>query len=80
MSYSLGGVFGGANAPLIAGQSLTSTGSSWSISLYVLAMAAVSFVCISLLSETHLTDLAEIRSEERRLSRLITEARESTAG
>ena len=80
VSYSLGGVFGGANAPLIAGQSLTSTGSSWSIYLYVLAMAAVSFVCISLLSETYLTDLAEIRSEERRLSRLITEARESTAG
>ena len=86
MSYSLGGVFGGAFAPLIAGQLLTSTGSSWSISLYVLAMAAVSFVCISLLSEAggtdggtvrHLTDLAEIRCEERRL---IPEARESTAG
>jgi hypothetical protein len=40
-------------------------------------MAAVSFVCISLLSETYLTDLAEIRAEERRP---ITEARESAAG
>ena len=33
--------------------------------LYILAMAAVSFVCISLLSGTYLTDLAEIRGEER---------------
>jgi MFS family permease len=51
VSYNLGGGFGGAFAPLIAGQLLASTGGSWSISLYVLAMAAVSFVCISLLSE-----------------------------
>ena len=36
-------------------------GSSWSLSLYVLAIAAVSLVCISLLSETYLTDLSEIR-------------------
>jgi hypothetical protein len=37
----------------------------------------VSFVCISLLSETYLTALAESRAEERRL---ITEARQSTPG
>jgi hypothetical protein len=30
-------------------------------------MAAVSYVCISLLSETYLTDLVEIRAEEREL-------------
>jgi metabolite-proton symporter len=77
VSYNLGGVFGGAFAPLIAGQLLASTGGSWSISLYVLAMAAVSFVCISLLSETYLTDLSEIRTEERRL---VAEAGESAAG
>jgi metabolite-proton symporter len=77
VSYNLGGVFGGAFAPLIAGQLLASTGGSWSISLYVLAMAVVSFVCISLLSETYLTDLAEIRTEEREL---IAEAGEPTAG
>jgi MFS transporter, MHS family, shikimate and dehydroshikimate transport protein len=73
LSYNLGGVF----ALLIAGQLLASTGSSGSISLYVLAMAVVSFVCISLLSETYLTDLSEIRAEERRL---VAEARESAAG
>jgi hypothetical protein len=73
VSYNLGGIF----ALLIVGQLLASTGSSWSISLYVLAMAVVSFVCISLLSETCLTYLSEIRAEERRL---VAEARESAAG
>jgi MFS family permease len=76
VSYNLGGVFGGAFAPLIAGQLLASTGGSWSISLYVLAMAAVSFVRISLLSETYLTNLSEIRAKERRL---VAEAREPAA-
>ena len=70
MSYSLGGVFGGAFAPLIAGQLLTSMGGSWSISLNVLAMATVSFVCISLLSETYLTALAESRGSDS--GRLVT--------
>lgn len=76
VSYNLGGVFGGALAPLIAAQLLASTGGSWSISLYVLAMAAITFVCVFYLSETHLTDLSEIRSEERRL---ITESWASTS-
>lgn len=67
MSYNLGGVLGGAVAPLAATQLLASTGASWSISLYVLAMSAVSFACVFLLSETYLTDLSGIRSEERRL-------------
>ena len=69
VSYNLGGVLGGALAPIIATQLLASTGDSWSISVYVAAMAAVSFVCVFLLSE--------IRSEERRP---IAEAGESAAG
>ncbi len=67
VSYNLGGVLGGALAPIIATQLLATTGDSWSISVYVAAMAAVSFVCVFLLSETYLRDLSEIRSEERRL-------------
>ena len=39
VSYNLGGVFGGAFAPLVTGQLLASTGGSWSISVYGLAMA-----------------------------------------
>lgn len=67
VSYNLGGVLGGAVAPLAAAQLLASTGASWSISLYVLAMSAISFACVFLLSETYLTDLSGIRSEERQL-------------
>ena len=67
VSYNLGGVLGGALAPLVATELLASTGASWPISLYVLAMSAVSFACVFLLSETYLTDLSGIRSEERRL-------------
>jgi len=73
VSYNLGG----ALAPIIATQLLATTGDSWSISVYVAAMAAVSFVCVFLLSETYLRDLSEIRSEERML---IAEAGESAAG
>jgi MFS family permease len=77
VSYNLGGVLGGALAPLIAAQLLTSTGASWSVSLYVLAMAAVTFVCVFFLSETRLTDLSEIRAEERRL---VAESKEPAGG
>src|ERR671916_1062097 len=67
VSYNLGGVLGGALAPIIASQLLAATSASWSISLYVLAMAALSFVSVLLLSETHLSNLSEPRTEERRL-------------
>lgn len=77
LSYNLGGVLGGALAPIIATQLLASTGASWSVSLYMMAMATVSLVCVFLLSETYLTDLAEIRSEERQV---IPETGESATG
>lgn len=67
VSYNLGGILGGALAPIIASQLLAATGASWSISLYVAAMAVLSFVSVLLLSETHLSDLSELRMEERSL-------------
>lgn len=66
VSYNLGGILGGALAPIIASALLASTGASWSISLYILAMAILSFVCVLLLSETYLSNLSEIHSEDRR--------------
>jgi len=75
VSYSLGGILGAALAPTIATQLLSATGTSLSISLYIAIMALITFVCTFLLSETYLTDLSSIRSEERRL---ITEG--STTG
>ncbi len=67
VSYNLGGVIGGGLGPTIASQLLILTGVSWSISLYILLMAVVSFASIFFLSETHLSDISEMRSEERRL-------------
>jgi MFS family permease len=65
VSYSLGGILGAALAPTIATQLLSATGTSLSISLYTAIMALITFVCTFLLSETYLTDLSSIRSEER---------------
>ncbi len=67
VSYNLGGVIGGGLGPTIASQLLILTGVSWSISLYILLMAVVGFASIFFLSETHLSDISEIRSEEKRL-------------
>lgn len=63
VAYNLGGILGAAFAPIIANRLLAWTGGSWSISLYILAMATVSFLSIFLLSETYTKDLAEDRDE-----------------
>lgn len=67
VSYNLGGVIGGGLGPTIASQLLILTGVSWSISLYMLLMSMVGFVSVWFLSETYLSDISEMRSEERRL-------------
>lgn len=67
VSYNLGGVIGGGLGPTIASQLLILTGVSWSISLYMLLMAMIGFVSVFFLSETYLSDLSEMRGEERRL-------------
>ncbi len=67
LSYALAGVLGAALAPLISVRLLAATGASWSVSLYLLAMAHVSFVSILMLSETYRTDLEGVPSEEREL-------------
>ncbi|QYJ16461.1 Inner membrane metabolite transport protein YhjE [Rubrobacter xylanophilus DSM 9941] len=77
VSYNLGGVFGGALAPTIATQLMAWAGGSWAVSAYILFMAALSFLCLLLLSETYLTDLSELREEERRV---LAEEGESAPG
>lgn len=63
VSFNLGGILGAAFAPIIANRLLAWTGDSWAISSYILAMAAISFLSIFLLSETRSTDLGEDRTE-----------------
>lgn len=67
ISYNLGGVLGGALAPVLSSYLLILAGGSWAISLYILFMAALSFFCILFLSETYLTDISEMQHEERDL-------------
>ena len=59
VSYNLSGIVGGGLTPLIAASLLSSTGGSWSISAYLAAVAAVSFLCVALLAETNRRSLTE---------------------
>ena len=65
VSYNLGGVLGGALAPILASSLLILAGGSWAISLYIALMAALSLACLYFLSETHLSDITGMREEER---------------
>ena len=67
VSYNLGGVLGGAFAPIIASSLLILAGGSWAISLYIALVALFSLGCLYFLSETHLTDISEMQEEERDL-------------
>jgi metabolite-proton symporter len=67
VSYNLGGVLGGAFAPILASSLLIVAGGSWAISLYMALMALLSLACLYFLAETHLSDISEMRAEERDL-------------
>ncbi len=59
LGYQGGAIFGGAMGPLIATALYAATGTSLSISLYVLSMAVLSFICMFLLTETYQTSIDE---------------------
>lgn len=65
VSYNLSGIVGGGLTPLIAASLLSSTGQSWSISAYLAAVAAVSFLCVGLLAETNSRSLSSDGHEGR---------------
>ena len=52
IGYAIGAIFGGAFAPLIADLVFTSTGSSWTIGLYILGVTIISLIAVSLVKET----------------------------
>jgi MHS family shikimate/dehydroshikimate transporter-like MFS transporter len=54
LGYQLGAVFGGGLAPLIATSLQASAGgATWPVALYVIALAVIAVVCLSLLGETN---------------------------
>ena len=52
IGYALGAILGGAFAPLIAQLLLDETGQSVSIGIYLMVLAAISFVAVTLVKET----------------------------
>jgi MFS family permease len=49
--YALGSILGGAFAAMIAQSIISATGQSWLVGVYVIAMAAVSFVAVTLVKD-----------------------------
>jgi metabolite-proton symporter len=59
LGYTLGTIFGSSLAPLIAAALVARTGSTASVSVYIIAAALISFVCVLILSETHRRSIGE---------------------
>jgi MFS transporter, MHS family, shikimate and dehydroshikimate transport protein len=53
IGYQIGAVVGGAFAPIIATALYASSGSSNSVSLYIVVVCAISFLSVYLITETH---------------------------
>jgi hypothetical protein len=64
ISYALGAVLGGAFAPTIAQALLQATASTASVSLYLLVMAGISLLAVSLVRDRKGIDLSVANEEE----------------
>jgi len=59
LSSNVAAILGGGFAPIVATGLLTATGSPWSVTAYVAAIALLSLACIVILPETYRRDLAD---------------------
>jgi metabolite-proton symporter len=64
IGYQFAAVFAGGLAPIIMVWLLDTTGTSFSVSLYMFAMAALTFFCVYLVTETYEDEMAEDVAEE----------------
>jgi metabolite-proton symporter len=64
IGYQLAAVFAGGLAPIIMVWLLDTTGTSLSVSLYIFAMAALTFFSVYLVTETYEDEMAEDVAEE----------------
>ena len=55
--YALGSIFGGAFAAMIAQAIITATGLSWMVGVYLIVMAAISFIAVTLVKDRPGTNL-----------------------
>ncbi len=67
LCYQLGGMFGGALAPIIAGALFAATGTSVSISVYMALICLIGLVSVFLVTETYQKDLNADEVGEREL-------------
>ncbi len=67
LGYQLGGMFGGALAPIIAGALFAATGTSVSISVYMALICLIGLVSVFLVTETYQKDLNADEAGEREL-------------
>ena len=67
MGYQIGSIIGGALTPLVATSLFAATGTSTSISVYMIVLCIVSFVSIFLITESYQKDLGEVDVREREL-------------
>jgi len=67
IGYQVGSIIGGALMPIVATSLFAATGTSTSISVYIIVLCAISFVSIFLVTETYQKDLGEVEDREREL-------------
>ena len=59
LGYQIASIFAGGLAPFIMTALLAATGASWSVSVYILAMAVLTFAAVSWIKESFQRDLYE---------------------
>jgi MFS family permease len=74
LGFQLASVFAGGLAPLIMTSLIAATGQSWTVSLYILAMAALTWVAVYTIRERFQANLHET-SEDIRDAREVTAAK-----
>jgi MFS transporter, MHS family, shikimate and dehydroshikimate transport protein len=67
VGYQIGSIIGGALTPIVATSLFAATGTSTSISVYMIVLCVISFVSIFLITETYQKDLGEVDVREREL-------------
>lgn len=67
LGYQLGSILGGGLAPLIAASLYAATGTSLSISAYIVVISIISFISVFLIVETYQSDIERVQPPEREL-------------
>ncbi len=67
LGYQIGSIIGGALLPIVATSLFAATGTSASISVYMIVLCAISLGSMLYVTETYQKDIGEVEDKERRL-------------